>query len=349
MAGKRKWAALLCICLILICSVAFSESEEETEYTVITDSGEQFVEVQVEAVDTNQTSETDPVQSAARKDFIDRIIALGKELYEKANGKAQRAHYKGDIYVCKNFTTYLFNQNKADFCMSEFPDVKLVIPNNLPAEKCKPYAYGFLWQDVSASKGNPFYVAAQFRYDSDLTAEENMDYTGNAEDSALRAVEQLKAHHLNRDDLVIGLAASGSTPYVVEGLRYAKETGAVTAAIACNEHSVIGQLADDKAEVLTGPEVLTGSTRLKAGTAEKMVLNMISTAAMVLNGKVMSNFMVDMKPSNTKLIKRAKSIVMEVTGCEEAEAEEAMRNADNHCKTAIGLIQQNQGRKGGDE
>lgn len=102
MAGKRKWAALLCICLILICSVAFSESEEETEYTVITDSGEQFVEVQVEAVDTNQTSETDPVQSAARKDFIDRIIALGKELYEKANGKAQRAHYKGDIYVCKN-------------------------------------------------------------------------------------------------------------------------------------------------------------------------------------------------------------------------------------------------------
>lgn len=182
-----------------------------------------------------------------------------------------------------------------------------------------------------------------------LTAEENMDYTGNAEDSALRAVEQLKAHHLNRNDLVIGLAASGSTPYVVEGLRYAKETGAVTAAIACNEHSVIGQLADDKAEVLTGPEVLTGSTRLKAGTAEKMVLNMISTAAMVLNGKVMSNFMVDMKPSNTKLIKRAKSIVMEVTGCEEAEAEEAMRNADNHCKTAIGLIQQNQGRKGGDE
>lgn len=174
MAGKRKWAALLCICLILICSVAFSESEEETEYTVITDSGEQFVEVQVEAVETNQTSETDPVQSAARKDFIDRIIALGKELYEKANGKAQRAHYKGDIYVCKNFTTYLFNQNKADFCMSEFPDVKLVIPNNLPAEKCKPYAYGFLWQDVSASKGNPFYVAAQFRYDSDLTAEENM-------------------------------------------------------------------------------------------------------------------------------------------------------------------------------
>lgn len=174
MAGKRKWAALLCICLILICSVAFNESEEETEYTVITDSGEQFVEVQVEAVDTNQTSETDPVQSAARKDFIDRIIALGKELYEKANGKAQRAHYKGDIYVCKNFTTYLFNQNKADFCMSEFPDVKLVIPNNLPAEKCKPYAYGFLWQDVSASKGNPFYVAAQFRYDSDLTAEENM-------------------------------------------------------------------------------------------------------------------------------------------------------------------------------
>lgn len=181
-----------------------------------------------------------------------------------------------------------------------------------------------------------------------LSAEEGLDFTGNAEDSQSKAVEQLKAHGLNAKDLVIGLAASGSTPYVVEGMRYARTIGATTAAIACNEKSVIGDLADYKAEVLTGPEVLTGSTRLKAGTAEKMVLNMLSTAAMVLNGKVISNFMVDMKPSNAKLIKRAISIVMEVTGCDEAQAEAAMRQSDNHIKTAIESIAQDQDRRGGD-
>lgn len=92
----------------------------------------------------------------------------------KANGHAQRAHYSGDIYVCKNFTTYLFRKNRDDFRMAEYPDVKLVVPNNLPAKKCKPYAYGFLWEDVPAEKGNPFYVAAQFRYDTSLSKEENM-------------------------------------------------------------------------------------------------------------------------------------------------------------------------------
>lgn len=181
-----------------------------------------------------------------------------------------------------------------------------------------------------------------------LTAEEGIDYTGNAEDSQSKAVEQLKAYGLCANDFVIGLAASGSTPYVVEGLRYAKTVGAVTAAIACNEESVIGKLTDYKAEVLTGPEVLTGSTRLKAGTAEKMILNMLSTTAMVLNGKVMSNFMVDMKPSNAKLMKRAISIVTEVTGCEKAQAEEAMHSTGNHVKSAIEYIMQVQNRRGGD-
>ena len=181
-----------------------------------------------------------------------------------------------------------------------------------------------------------------------LTAEEGIDYTGNAEDSQSKAVEQLKAYGLCSNDFVIGLAASGSTPYVVEGLRYAKTVGAVTAAIACNEESVIGSLADYKAEVLTGPEVLTGSTRLKAGTAEKMILNMLSTTAMVLNGKVMSNFMVDMKPSNAKLMKRAISIVTEVTGCEKTQAEAAMHSTGNHVKSAIEYIMQVQNRRGGD-
>lgn len=104
-----------------------------------------------------------------REDMIDRIIALGEHLYNKAGGKPQRAHYKSDIYICKNFTTYIFNQVKVDFRMAEYPRVKLVIPNNLPSEKCKPYAYGYAWQDVSAAKGNPFVIADQFLYDTSLS------------------------------------------------------------------------------------------------------------------------------------------------------------------------------------
>ena len=110
----------------------------------------------------------------ARDDLINRIIALGQELYNKANGKSQRAHYKGDIYVCKNFTTYLFRQNRDDFCMAEYPDVQLLVPNNLSAAKSKPYSYGIEWEDISPEKGNPFYIAAQFKYDKNLSAEENM-------------------------------------------------------------------------------------------------------------------------------------------------------------------------------
>ena len=131
-----------------------------------------------ETVPGGTASETDLgeyVENPARKDFIDRIVALGQKLYEEAGGKRKRAHYASDIYVCKNFTVYLFRQNRDDFRMAEFPDVELVIPNNLEAKKCKPYAYGFLWEDVPAEKGNPFYAAEQFIYDSNLSREENME------------------------------------------------------------------------------------------------------------------------------------------------------------------------------
>ena len=111
----------------------------------------------------------------ARDDLINRIIALGQELYIKANGKSQRAHYKRDIYVCKNFTTYLFRQNRDDFCMAEYPDVPLVIPNNQKKADCAPYVYGVEWQDVPASEGNPFYAAASFRYDDTLSKAENRE------------------------------------------------------------------------------------------------------------------------------------------------------------------------------
>ncbi len=131
-------------------------------------------EAPAETVETVETEAPEAV-SGAREDFIDRIIALGKELYEKADGKRKRAHYASDIYVCKNFTVYLFRQNRDDFRMAEYPDTQLVIPNNLPAKQCKPYAYGFLWEEISAEKGNPFEVGAQFIYDSSLSKTENLE------------------------------------------------------------------------------------------------------------------------------------------------------------------------------
>ena len=111
----------------------------------------------------------------ARDAFINDIIALGKELYDKADGKLQRAHYKGDIYVCKNFTVHLFRQTRGSYRMAEFPDVELKIPNNLPEKKCRPYAYGYCWEDIAASDGNPFEVAAQFLYDKKLSKAENIE------------------------------------------------------------------------------------------------------------------------------------------------------------------------------
>jgi hypothetical protein len=115
----------------------------------------------------------EPAEPTARDAFIEDIITLGKDLYDKADGKYQRAHYKGDIYVCKNFTVYLFRQNRSKYRMAEFPDTELKIPNNLPEKQCRPYAYGYCWEEIAASDGNPFYEAAQFLYDKSLSREEN--------------------------------------------------------------------------------------------------------------------------------------------------------------------------------
>ncbi|MBP3852042.1 MAG: N-acetylmuramic acid 6-phosphate etherase, partial [Erysipelotrichaceae bacterium] len=131
-----------------------------------------------------------------------------------------------------------------------------------------------------------------------------------AEDSVELAVNDLKRIHVSDKDIVIGLAASGRTPYVVAGLQYAHQLHAKTASIACNENSEIGKVADVAIEVVVGPEVLTGSTRLKAGTAQKLILNMISTAAMVRTGKAYENLMVDVVQTNEKLSRRAEKIVM---------------------------------------
>ena len=112
---------------------------------------------------------------SARDELIDAIIETGHHLFVAANGKLQRAQKAGDIYVCKNFTVHVFRENASSFRMAEFPDVSLKVPNNLPAEKCKPHAYGYCWEDVAPEDGNPFYIAAQFLYDSNATKQENME------------------------------------------------------------------------------------------------------------------------------------------------------------------------------
>ena len=159
--------------LLLLLFVVSVSAEEEQDWSIwdMIDVEQQVAE---EANPVEEPAPEEPVELTAREDLINRIVDLGHELYVKANGKSQRAHYKEDIYVCKNFTVYLFNKNRDDFCIAEYPDVKLRVPNNLPSDKCKPYYYGFYWEDVDAEDGNPFYEAAAFRYDTKLSKEENM-------------------------------------------------------------------------------------------------------------------------------------------------------------------------------
>ena len=159
-----------------------------------------------------------------------------------------------------------------------------------------------------------------------------------AEDDAEAGAADLAALSLESHDMVIGLAASGRTPYVIGGLKYAAEQGCHTVAIACNEHSKIGEVAELAIEPVCGPEVLTGSTRLKAGTAQKLVLNMISTGSMVAAGKVYQNLMVDVKQSNEKLRVRAQNIVMMATECTREQAADALAAADNSVKRAIAML-----------
>ncbi len=159
-----------------------------------------------------------------------------------------------------------------------------------------------------------------------------------AEDSETLCEEELRAINLTSKDIVIGLAASGRTPYVIHGLDYANQTGCHTVAIACNKGSDIGKTAELAIEPVTGPEVLTGSTRLKAGTAQKMILNMISTGSMVGIGKAYENLMVDVKQSNEKLVVRSQNILMTATGCSREEAKEALNQAEGHVKTAVIMV-----------
>lgn len=159
-----------------------------------------------------------------------------------------------------------------------------------------------------------------------------------AEDSRELGKADLETIGLTPKDLVVGIAASGRTPYVLGGLAYANSLGCKTAAISCNPGSALGKEARLAIEVAPGPECLTGSTRLKAGTAQKLILNMISTATMVGCGKAYSNLMVDVMQTNEKLVVRAQNIVMEATGVSRDSAKEAIALAGGSCKLAVTMI-----------
>ncbi|MBM4761140.1 N-acetylmuramic acid 6-phosphate etherase [Bacillus sp. B15-48] len=164
------------------------------------------------------------------------------------------------------------------------------------------------------------------------------DAVEGAEDDELQGAADLKSIILSENDTVVGIAASGRTPYVIGALNYAKSIGAKTVSISNNKPSVIGELADVAIEVVTGPEVVTGSTRLKAGTAQKLVLNMISTVAMIGMGKVYENLMVDVQPTNEKLVERSKKIIMEATNVNYDIASEYFEKANRKVKVAIVMI-----------
>lgn len=159
-----------------------------------------------------------------------------------------------------------------------------------------------------------------------------------AEDSKELSVKDLKSINLTEKDMIIGLAASGRTPYVIGGLEYANSIGAGTGSISCVQDSEISKIAQFPIEILVGAEVITGSTRMKSGTAQKMVLNMISTGAMIKLGKVYGNLMIDVKATNAKLVERAKGIIMQCTGVEKDVAERFMKITDNDVRLSIFMI-----------
>lgn len=160
----------------------------------------------------------------------------------------------------------------------------------------------------------------------------------DSEDNEQQGALDLKERKVTGSDVVVGITASGRTPYPIGALKYARKTGCATVSLTCNQNSLINQYADCNIEVVVGPEALTGSTRMKAGTAHKMVLNMLSTAVMVKMGKVYENLMVDVQARNYKLRERAKQIVMEITGASYEEAEEVLKKSHQKVKPAIVMI-----------
>jgi len=159
-----------------------------------------------------------------------------------------------------------------------------------------------------------------------------------AEDSEELGAEDLKAINFSAKDALVGIAASGRTPYVIGAMAYSQKVGGYTIALACTRNSEIAKVADIEIAPQPGPEVITGSTRMKSGTAQKMVLNMLSTVAMIKLGKTYGNLMVDLKATNEKLVSRAVNIVCMATGVDEARAEEVLKSCEFSAKNAILMI-----------
>ena len=160
----------------------------------------------------------------------------------------------------------------------------------------------------------------------------------NAEDSPELAINDLKHINFSAKDILVGIAASGRTPYVIGGMQYAKSLGATVVSLCCNPNAPMISLANIAITPIVGAEVITGSSRMKAGTAQKMILNMLTTASMIKIGKVYGNLMVDVEATNAKLIERQISIVMQATDCNRDTAITTLNQCNQHCKTAILMI-----------
>lgn len=160
----------------------------------------------------------------------------------------------------------------------------------------------------------------------------------NAEDNRELGRSDLQDISFSKKDILVGIAASGRTPYVLSAMEYAKSLGATVVSLSCNPNSPMTDIADINLTPVVGPEVITGSSRMKAGTAQKLILNMLTTGAMIRTGKIFGNLMVDVEATNAKLMQRQKNIVMEATGCPESEAIMVLSQCDNHCKTAILMV-----------
>ncbi len=156
-----------------------------------------------------------------------------------------------------------------------------------------------------------------------------------AEDSLTLGEEDLREIQVTEKDTVVGIASSGRTPYVIGALKFAKSVGCTTVSVACSPNAAISALADIAIEAVTGPEAVTGSTRMKAGSAQKMILNMISTTAFILMGKVYGNLMIDVQPTNEKLVARAVRIIRDAVGCTEDRAAELLDASGKRVKHAV--------------
>ncbi|MEC1471747.1 N-acetylmuramic acid 6-phosphate etherase [Bacillus haynesii] len=273
---------------------------------------------------------------------------LGSLTTERRNERSKRIHQAETIDMLKIMNDE--DKTVAEAVQQVLPDVKTAVD----------YAVGSLKKGgriiyIGAGTSGRLGVldAAECPPTFSISPESVIGIMAGGEKALHQAVEGVEDHeafgrrdleavNLSNNDTVIGIAASGRTPYVLGALKYAKETGAKTVSLTCNENSAISQAADHSIEVVVGPEVIAGSTRMKAATAHKMILNMISTAAMIKMGKVYENLMVDVKVSNDKLKERAIRIIQTVTGVPKETAAQALEKSNNQVKTAIIMLKTNE-------